>query len=414
MKKKRVVVTGMGAVTALGHTIDETWSSLIKGNSGVKKITSFNTDNFSTKIAAQVQDVDFSEILEKKEVKRNSRFISLGLKAAKEAIDDSKLDIKQIAEKVGVDVGSGIGGIEVLEESTINLHTKGPNKISPFTVPMMICDMSAGMIAIKFGAKGPNACSVTACASSAHSMGNAYNLISEGKAIAMITGGAEAAISPLGLGSFCAAKSLSKRNDDPKRASRPFEKDRDGFVMGEGSGILIFEELEHAIDRGAKIYAEIKGFASSGDAYHLTAPAPEGLGAQQAMKEAMKDANVKPSEIEYINAHGTSTYLNDKNETAAIKSVFKEHAYECNVSSIKSMTGHLLGASAAIELISSILTIKHGIIPPTINYDIPDPECDLNYTPNTAVKRKVNTILSNSFGFGGHNAVLIARKYNKE
>ncbi|MEK9658015.1 MAG: beta-ketoacyl-ACP synthase II [bacterium] len=412
MSKKRVVVTGLGTITAIGHDTKSYWDALINGRSGVKRIENFDTTDFPSQIGAQVLNIDYQGFLDKKEIKRNSRFISIGLMAAKEAIEDSGYSINENPENIGVDIGSGIGGIEILENSTLRLHQKGPNKVSPFTVPMMICDMAAGMIAIQFGAKGPNACAVTACASSAHSMGNAFQLIQHGKATAMITGGSEAAISPLGLSSFCAAKSLStQHNNQPEKASRPFEKNRDGFVMGEGAGMLIFEELEHAKKRKAKIYAEIKGFGTTGDAYHLTAPAPEGEGAQRAMRQALKEANINAENIDYINAHGTSTILNDKNESIAIKKVLGNHAYKCAISSTKSMTGHLLGAAAAIELIASIQAINTGIIPPTINYEIPDPDCDLNYTANKAVKKDISYIMSNSFGFGGHNATIIAKKY---
>eukprot|EP01047_Picozoa_sp_COSAG01_P014584 COSAG01_NODE_713_length_14097_cov_15.136448_15_plen_414_part_00 len=412
MSKKRVVVTGLGAVTAIGHNVEEYWSNLTRGVSGVDYIDTFDVTDFSTRIGAQAKNINFESVLSKKEIKRNSRFISLGILATQEALSQSKIKIASDPENIGVDIGSGIGGIEVLEQSTLTLHQKGPSKVSPFTVPMMICDMAAGMIAIQFGAKGPNACSVTACASSAHSMGNAFALIQDGKAKAMITGGSEAAICPLGLGSFAAAKSLSKNNENPKQASRPFDKNRDGFVMGEGAGILIFEELEHAKARNAKIYAEIAGFGSTGDAYHLTAPAPQGEGAQRAMKMALKEAGINAEKIDYINAHGTSTGLNDKNESAAIQKVLKDHTNHCAISSTKSMTGHLLGAAAAIELIASIKAINTGIVPPTINYETEDPECPLNYTPNKAIKKEINYIMSNSFGFGGHNGVLIAKKFH--
>jgi 3-oxoacyl-[acyl-carrier-protein] synthase II len=409
---KRVVITGMGAVTPLGNDLDSYWDGLIHGRSGVGLIESFDASIFTTHIAATVKSVDFSPYFDVKEVRRSSRFILFAVTAAMQAVKDSGISIEPIADQIGVEIGSGIGGIEVLEEAHRSLLERGPSKISPFTVPMMICDMASGQVAIKTGAKGPNSCSVSACASSAHSMANAYNLIRSGQAIAMITGGSEACVTPLGLGGFCAARSLSVRNDDPARASRPFEKDRDGFVMGEGGGILVFEELEHARKRGAKIYAEVAGFGSSGDAYHLTAPAPEGEGAARALGMALEMAGIAPSAVDYVNAHGTSTYLNDKNESAAIKSVLGEHAYQVAVSSTKSMTGHLLGAAGAIELIACAKAITEGIVPPTINYETPDPECDLNYTPNKAIERKVDVAVSNSFGFGGHNAVLVLKRYH--
>jgi len=407
----RVVITGMGAVTAIGHTVSDFWNGLITGKSGVQTIDTFDVSQFSTRIAAQVRGLDFEAHFDKKDIRKTSRFILFALLAAQEAIADSGLDIASAPERVGVEIGSGIGGIEFLEEACTMLATKGPSRISPFTVPMMICDMAAGQVAMKTGAKGPNSCSVTACASSAHSMANGFSLIQRGLAEAMIVGGAEACVTPLGLGSFCAARSLSSRNDDPATASRPFDKDRDGFVMGEGAGILIFENYAHAKARGAKIYAEVTGYGSTGDAYHLTAPAPEGEGAQRAIKMALAMSGLSVKDIEYVNAHGTSTGLNDKNESAAISAVFGEHASKINVSSTKSMTGHLLGAAGAIELVASALVIQNGIIPPTINYFTPDPDCTLNYTPNTAVKREVNAIISNSFGFGGHNAVLALKKF---
>lgn len=412
MSEKRVVITGMGTVNPVGNNINEYWESLKSGKSGIVDITRFDVSEYTTRIAGVPQNFDPTPYFDKKELRRTSKFIIYGVYAAIQAVKDSGLDIKAEANEIGVEVGSGIGGIEILEEMAHILKEKGPARVSPFTVPMMIPDMAAGMISMKTGAKGPNSCSVTACSSAANAIGNAFNVIKEGKAIAMIAGGAENATSPLGLASFCAARSLSQRNDEPQKASRPFDGNRDGFVMGEGAGIVVLEELEHAKKRGAKIYAELTGFGCSGDAYHLTAPAPEGEGAQRAMKAALKDANIKPEDIDYINAHGTSTKLNDKNETAAMKAVFKEHAYKVAISSTKSMTGHLLGAAGAIELIASVLAINNSLVPPTINYDTPDPDCDLNYTPNKAVKKEITHIMSSSFGFGGHNAVLVAKKYS--
>jgi 3-oxoacyl-[acyl-carrier-protein] synthase II len=411
LNKKRVVITGIGTVNPAGNNISDYWETLINGKSCVSKVEGFDVSAYTTQIAAQVKNFNPTDYFEKKEVRRTSKFILYAVAAAIEAVEDSGLNIKESAESIGVEVGSGIGGIEILEAAAHTLQTRGPSKVSPFTVPMMICDMASGQIAIKLGAKGPNSCSVTACASSAHSMGNAYKLIQTGDAIAMITGGAEAATSPLGLASFCAARSLSTRNDSPETACRPFDLERDGFVMGDGSGILIFEELEHAKARGAKIYAEVVGFGSSGDAYHITAPAPEGEGATRALKMALNSASIKPEDVDYINAHGTSTLLNDKNETSAIKTVFKEHSKKLSISSTKSMTGHLLGAAGAIEIIACALAINNSIIPPTINLNTPDPNCDLDYTPNKAKKKDIEYALSNSFGFGGHNAVLAIRKY---
>lgn len=412
MTKKRVVITGLGTINPLGNTIEDYWQNLINGKSGVGLIETFDISTYPTKIGALVKNFEPEKYFDKKELRRTSRFILLAVAAALEAVKDSGLEIAPEAEEIGVEIGSGIGGIEVVENNYLILKERGVDKLSPFCVPMMISDMAAGLTSIKLGAKGPNGCYVTACASSAHAIGNSFRLIQNGEAIAMVSGGTESALTPLGLASFCAARSLSERNDAPEKASRPFDKNRDGFVMGEGSGILVLEEREHALKRNAKIYAEIVGFGSTGDAYHITAPAPDGEGAQRAMIKALKDANIAPEKIDYINAHGTSTQLNDKNETAAIKAVFGEHAYKLAVSSTKSMTGHLLGAAGAIELIASALAIKNSLIPPTINYETPDPECDLNYTPNKAVSTNIEYALSNSLGFGGHNAVLIIKKHS--
>lgn len=411
MSKKRVVITGMGVVSPVGNTLEKYWESLISGKSGIGKIDRFDVSAYSTQIAGLVRDFDADAYFDKKEVRRTTLFILYAVAAAIDAVKDAGLNVEAEADAIGVEIGSGIGGIDMLEEMARTLAEKGPSKVSPFTVPMMISDMAAGMVSIKTGAKGPNSCSVTACSSAANSMGNAFKIIQSGDAVAMIVGGSEAAITPLGLASFCAARSLSTRNDEPEKASRPFEANRDGFVMGEGAGILVFEELEHAKARGAQIYAEVVGFGTSGDAYHMTAPAPEGEGAVRAMKMALKSAEIKPEQVDYINAHGTSTELNDKNESMAIKTVLGEHAYKVSISSTKSMTGHLLGAAGAIELVASALVIKHGIIPPTINYDLQDPNCDLDYTPNVAVQKPVQIVMSNSFGFGGHNAVLVLKKY---
>jgi len=410
MTKNRVVITGVGVVTPVGNSIDTFWDSLVQSKSGIGHIEGFDTSAFTTRIGGQIRNFDAEQYMDKKEARRTTRFIIYAIAAATEAVKDSGLAIEPIANEVGVEIGSGIGGIEILEEMTIALHEKGPSKISPFTVPMMIPDMASGLVSIKLGAKGPNSCSVTACASSANSIGNAYKLIQSGEALAMVTGGAECAITPLGLGSFCAARSLSTRNDDPLKASRPFDNEREGFVMGDGAGILVLEEYEHAKKRGAKIYAEVIGFGCAGDAYHITAPAPEGEGAARAMQQALKNAGISAEQIDYINAHGTSTKLNDKNETAAIKKVFGSHTKNLLVSSTKSMTGHLLGAAGAIELVACAKAIETSIVPPTINQDSPDPDCDLNYVPNKAVTHTVNIAMSNSFGFGGHNAVLIIKK----
>ncbi|MCP4050775.1 MAG: beta-ketoacyl-ACP synthase II [bacterium] len=411
MVKKRVVITGVGTLNPIGNSANEYWGNLKAGKSGISKITNFDITDYTTKIAGTVSNLDLNDHFVKKEVRRTSKFVMYAVIAAREAIKDSALDISKEAEQIGVEVGVGMGGIEIIEKALKDLVEKGPSRLSPFTVPMMIADMASGRIAIDSGAKGPNSCSVTACASSAHSMGNAFKIIQNGEAVAMLTGGAEAVVTPLGVASFCAAKSLSTNNDYPQKASRPFDKGRDGFVMGEGSGILVFEELEHALSRGAKIYAEVVGFGSSGDAYHITAPAPEGEGAARAMKMALNSASIEPEAIDYINAHGTSTVLNDLNETKAIKSVFGEHAAKLSISSTKSMTGHLLGSAGAIEMIACSYAVKYSTVPPTINLEEPDPECDLDYTPDKPVSRDLTYVMSNSFGFGGHNAVLVIKKY---
>jgi 3-oxoacyl-[acyl-carrier-protein] synthase II len=407
----RVVITGLGTINPIGNNVTDYTESLKNGVCGIDHITFFDTEGYSARIGAEVKSPDFTDVLDAKELRRTSRFITFALKAAVEAVKDSGLEITdENANKIGVEIGSGIGGIEVLEQTTRTLIAKGPSKVSPFTVPMMIIDMASGLVSIKTGAKGPNSSSVTACASSTHSIGNAFRIIQRGDADAMISGGAEACITPVGLSSFCAARSLSS-NEDPKTACRPFDADRDGFVMGEGAGIVILESLEHAQKRGAKIYAEVVGFGSSGDAYHITAPAESGEGAQRAIKMALNDAKVNPTDIGYVNAHGTSTKLNDKNESIAIKTTFGDHAYNVNISSTKSMTGHLLGAAGAIELIASVDGMNNNYIPPTINYHNQDADCDLNYTPNEAIESSFDVAMSNSFGFGGHNAVLIAKKF---
>lgn len=411
MNKKRVVVTGYGTVNPCGNNIEEYWESLSNSKSGITDITDFDVSKYTTRFGGIVRNFQPELYLDKKEVRRCSKFILFGYAAAVEAIKMSGLDIKSDAENIGVEIGSGIGGIDVLEKMTVELHTKGPSRVSPFTVPMMIIDMVSGFISIKTGAKGHNASSVSACASANHAMGNAFRLIQTGKANAIITGGAESALCPIGLASFCAAKSLSQENENITSASKPFDLNRTGFVMGEGAGILVFEELEYAKARGANILGEVIGFGSTGDAYHITAPAPEGEGAARAIKEAIKDAGISPDQIDYINAHGTSTLKNDVNETKAIKSALGEHAYKTKVSSTKSMTGHLLGAAAGIEMIASLLAIKHNKVPPTINYNTPDPECDLDYVPNKIQDAKVDIIMSNSLGFGGHNAIILAKRY---
>lgn len=408
----RVVVTGLGVVSPIGIGKEVFWENLVAGRNGISRITHFDASAFSTQIAGEAKDFNPADYLEKKEARRLVRFIQFAVAAAQIAVKDSNLSISpELAPEIGVVIGSGIGGISFLEEQARTLQEKGPDKISPFTVPYMITDMAAGYVSINLGAKGPNSCVVTACASGTNSIGDASKIIQRGAAKAMIAGGTEASITPLGLGSFCAARALSTRNDDPEHASRPFDKERNGFVMGEGAGIVILEDLEFAKARGAKIYAEIIGYGMSGDASHITAPAPEGEGAVRAIRAALKDANLSADQVDYINAHGTSTILNDKYETIALKTVFGERAKSIPISSNKSMIGHLLGATGAVELIATILSINNETIPPTINYENPDPDCDLDYVPNQARKQPINIAMSNSFGFGGHNAILIVKKY---
>jgi 3-oxoacyl-[acyl-carrier-protein] synthase II len=411
---KRVVITGMGVISPIGIGNDAFWKNLSEGKNGFGKISHFDASKFSSQIAAEVNDFDPNNYLDKKEARRLVRFIQFAIASSLMAAEDAKLIINDgNAADIGVIIGSGIGGIGFLEEQVKVLLEKGPDRLSPFTVPYMITDMAAGYSSIKLGAKGPNSCIVTACASGTNSIGEAYKIIQRGAAKAMFAGGSEASITPIGVASFCAARALSSRNDDPQHASRPFDKERDGFVIGEGSGIVVLEDLEFAKARGAKIHAELIGYGMSGDASHITAPAPGGEGAVRAIRAALKDANLKPEQIDYVNAHGTSTVLNDKYETMALKTVFGEYVKKLPISSNKSMFGHLLGAAGAVELIASVHTIKNGIIPPTINYEVKDPECDLDYVPNQARKANVKTVLSESFGFGGHNAVLVVKEYTE-
>ncbi|OCB96999.1 beta-ketoacyl-ACP synthase II [Bacillus amyloliquefaciens] len=411
MSKKRVVVTGLGALSPLGNDAETSWKNAIGGVSGIGPITRVESDEYPAKVAAELKDFNVENYMDKKEARKMDRFTQYAVVAAKMAVEDAGLNItEEIAPRVGVWVGSGIGGLETLESQFEIFLTKGPRRVSPFFVPMMIPDMATGQISIALGAKGVNSCTVTACATGTNSIGDAFKVIQRGDADAMISGGTEAPLTRMSFAGFSANKALST-NPDPKTASRPFDKNRDGFVMGEGAGIVVLEELEHALARGAKIYGEIVGYGSTGDAYHITAPAQDGEGGARAMQEAIKDAGIKPEEIDYINAHGTSTYYNDKYETKAIKTVFGDHAYKLAVSSTKSMTGHLLGAAGGIEAIFSVMAIKDGIIPPTINIETPDEECDLDYVPDKARKQDVNIVLSNSLGFGGHNATLIFKKY---
>lgn len=410
--KRRVVVTGIGCVTPVGIGKENFWNNLKNGVCGIDKITRFDTTNFTTQIAAEVKDFDASDFIDKKEAKRMDRFTQYAVASSKMAVEDSKLDLENIDKnKFGVIIGSGVGGIETLEEQHTKLLEKGPRRVSPFFVPMMITNIAAGQVSIMLGAKGPNTSVVTACASATHAIGDAFKAIQRGDADIMVAGGSESPITPLAVAGFCTMKAMSTRNDDPKTASRPFDKDRDGFVMGEGAGILILEELEHALKRNANIYAEVVGYGLTADAYHITAPAEGGEGAARAMEMALFDGNINKEEVDYINAHGTSTPLNDKNETMAIKSVFGEHAYNLAVSSTKSMTGHLLGAAGGVEAIVCTLAIKDGFIPPTINMQNQDPDLDLDYVANKGREKEIRYALSNSLGFGGHNGTLAFKKY---
>ena len=410
--RRRVVVTGMGMVSPLAIGVEETWQALIQGKSGVARITKFDPTGFDTQIAAEVKDFAPENFMDKKDIRRMDIFIQYAVAAATLALEDAQLKITPAnADRVGVVVGAGLGGLTTLEAFHKVLLEKGPGRISPFFIPMLIVNEAPGQISMRFGAKGPNTSVVTACATGNHNIGDAWRIIQRGDADAVIAGGVEATVTPLAVAGFNAMKALSTRNDEPEKASRPFDKDRDGFVMGEGSGIIILEELQQALDRGAKIYAEIIGYGLTGDAYHITAPAPDGEGAARCMAMALKSAGIEPEEVDYINAHGTSTDYNDLYETMAIKTVFKEHAKKLAVSSTKSMIGHLLGGAGGVEAIFTILTICRGIIPPTINYQTPDPGCDLDYVPNVARKASVRVALSNSFGFGGTNAVLVFKKF---
>jgi 3-oxoacyl-[acyl-carrier-protein] synthase II len=406
------VITGVGLVIPSGIGVKTAWKNVCEGKSGVGPLTRFDTNGFETKIAAEVQGFNPERYIEKKEIKKTDLFIQYAMGAAHEAIEDSRLQITpENADRIGVIVGTGLGGLPTLEKYHRILLERGPSRISPFFIPMLIANLASGHIAIRFGAKGPNTCLVTACATGAHCIGDAYRAILYGDADAIIAGGTEANITPLCIGGFNAMKALSTRNEDPGRASRPFEKNRDGFVVAEGAGILILEELEFALNRGARIYGEIVGYGYTGDAYHITAPPPDGDGAARCMRMAIKDAGLQPEEIDYINAHGTSTQLNDRTETIAIKAVFGEYAKRIPISATKSMTGHLLGAGGSTEAIFTLLSICEGILPPTINYEEPDPECDLDFVPNVARRQPVKVGMSNAFGFGGTNATLILRSF---
>ena len=409
--KRRVVVTGLGVISAIGCAKEEFWDNLIKGKSGVGPLTHFDATQYDSRIAGEVKNFAPHPFISSKDLRRMERFVQFGVTAAKNAIDDSGLDVsREDPYRIGVIVGSGIGSLRIIEEQYKIILEKGPSRVTPFLIPMLIVNMAAGHISIMMGVKGPNLCTTTACASGSHAIGDAMRIVQYGDADVMIAGGTESCITALGIGGFCALKALSTRNNEPERASRPFDKDRDGFVMAEGCGIVVLEELEHAKKRNAKIYGEIVGYGMTGDAYHMTAPDPEAEGPARCMANALKDANLKPEDVSYINAHGTSTSLNDKIETLAIKKIFGSFAKKVPISSTKSMMGHQLGAAGAVEFVICCLSIERSIIPPTINYENPDPDCDLDYVPNKARKTKVNACLSNSLGFGGHNATLCVKK----
>jgi 3-oxoacyl-[acyl-carrier-protein] synthase II len=412
VEMRRVVITGVGAVTPVGNTAEEFWAALIQGKSGIGPITRFDATPLPTRIAGELKGFDPLRYMDKKDDRKFDPFLKYAIACAAMAVEDAGLNVERVDRtRFGVLVGSGIGGISTLLESHKILLEKGPDRVSPFFIPMLIVNMASGLISMRFGAKGPNSSIVTACATGNHAIGDAMKIIQRNDADVMIAGGSEAIILPLTFAGFCQMKAMSTRNDDPGRASRPFDATRDGFVCGEGGGLLVLESLEHALGRDARIYAEVVGYGMTGDAHHMTAPDPEADGAARAMTLAMKDAEVEPSTVGYINAHGTSTPYNDKSETMAIKRVFGDHAHKLAVSSTKSMTGHLLGAAGGIEAIATALAIHHGILPPTINYETPDPECDLDYVPNVARKQDVEVALSNAFGFGGTNATIVLRKY---
>lgn len=412
VERKRVVVTGLGAITPIGNTPTEFWDGLMSGRNGIAPITLFDASRHDCRFAGEVKGFDPLTYLDRKEAKRMDRFAQFAVAASKQAVADAQFVINDLnAEQVGVLIGTGIGGLKVLEDQQEIYLTKGPDRCSPFMIPMMIANMAAGLTAIHTGAKGPNSCSVTACAAGSNAIGDAFRLIQRGYAQAMICGGTEAAVTPLSFAGFAACKALSTRNDDPTHASRPFDKNRDGFVMGEGVGVLVLEELEYALARGARIYAEIVGYGMTCDAYHMTSPVPGGDGAARAISLALKDAGLTPDRVSYINAHGTSTPANDSTETAAIKKALGDHAYKIAISSTKSMTGHLLGGSGGIEAVATVMAILNDRVPPTINLEDPDPECDLDYIPNQSRDHQVEVALSNSFGFGGHNVTLALKKF---
>ena len=407
---RRVVVTGIGMVTPLGPDAASNWDALIHGRSGITRISKFDPSAYETQIAGQIPDFDATKYMDRKEVRRTDRFTHLGVAAASQALKDAKLEKIPDPERVGTAIGTGVGGLETLIDQVVLMEHRGPSRLSPFLVPMLMANAASAQCSMQFGLKGPSLTHVSACASSSHAIGESAEIIRRGQADVMVTGGSEAAVLPLAIAAFSNMHAMSRRNDDPQGASRPFDKDRDGFVLSEGAAVVILEEREHALGRGAQIYGELVGYGATADAYHITSPAPEGEGNARSMRMALKQADLKPTDIEYINAHGTSTQPNDREETAAIKQVFGEHAYKLMVSSTKSMSGHLLGAAGAFEAIACLLALKEGCIPPTINYTTPDPALDLDYVPNKARAKSITTALSNSMGFGGHNASLIFTK----
>lgn len=412
MTTKRVVITGLGAVTPLGNDVPTFWSALLEGRSGAGPITHFDHSEHKTHFACEIKDLDHTYLIPPKEAKRMDLFIIYALLAADQALRDAALDLEQVnRDEVGVIVGSGIGGLYIMEEQHKVLLEKGPGRVSPFLIPRLICNMASGQVSIFFGLRGPSNCPVTACATGTHAIGDAFKIIQRGQATAIVAGGTEGAITPLGIAGFENMKALSSRNDSPQTASRPFDKERDGFVMGEGAGVLLLEELDHAKARGARIYGEIVGYGLTSDAHHMTSPSPEGEGASRSMEMAMRDGGIDPDEVDHINAHGTSTPLNDKNETAAIRNTFGKHAYDISIHSTKSMIGHLLGAAGGVEAVAMTKALQEQVVPPTINLTTPDPECDLDYTPNKKREREIRVALSNTFGFGGHNTTIAIRRY---
>ncbi len=408
----RVVVTGIGIISPVGNNKEDTWRSLCEGRGGINRLTAFDPSQFTSQIAGEIKHFDLTPFISAKEVRRMDKFVQYAVSGAKMAVEDAGIDLeKEDITRIGVLLGSGIGGLRVIETQHKILMERGPSRVSPFLIPMLIVNMAPGQVAISLGLKGPNSCVATACASGGHAVGDSFKIVQRGDAEIMITGGAEACITPLALAGFCSMKALSTRNDEPERASRPFDKERDGFIMAEGAGIIILESLDHAIKRKAQIYAEVIGYGMSGDAYHMTAPDPNGEGARLCMEAALRDARVSKENVSYINAHGTSTPLNDKVETLAIKKTFGSYAKKIPVSSTKSMTGHMLGATGGLEAAICALAIKDSVIPPTINYEVPDPDCDLDYVPNESRQQEIDVALSNSLGFGGHNAVLVLRRF---